>query len=202
MRRFYICLFKYTNIYINSLSLVISIIVFLIIDIAFIDNDLITKKSSFKAEFKTENIVEVSTNSSQKVENISEEPDELKTDWYLEIPIISLKANIEEGTTKEVMDNYIGHFEETSKNYGNVGLAAHNRGYKNNYFSRLKELKEGDEIIYKEEIFYKKYKIIKKIIIKDTNWDYLQPTEENYITLITCVENEPEYRRCVIGKEI
>ena len=125
-------MFKYTNIYINSLSLVISIIVFLIIDIAFIDNDLITKKSSFKAEFKTENIVEVSTNSSQKVENISEEPDELKTDWYLEIPIISLKANIEEGTTKEVMDNYIGHFEETSKNYGNVGLAAHNRGYKNN----------------------------------------------------------------------
>ena len=37
-------MFKYTNIYINSLSLVISIIVFLIIDIAFIDNDLITKK--------------------------------------------------------------------------------------------------------------------------------------------------------------
>ena len=59
MRRLYICMFKYTNIYINSLSLVISIIVFLIIDIAFIDNDLITKKSSFKAEFKTENIVEV-----------------------------------------------------------------------------------------------------------------------------------------------
>ena len=195
-------MFKYTNIYINSLSLVISIIVFLIIDIAFIDNDLITKKSSFKAEFKTENIVEVSTNSSQKVENISEEPDELKTDWYLEIPIISLKANIEEGTTKEVMDNYIGHFEETSKNYGNVGLAAHNRGYKNNYFSRLKELKEGDEIIDKEEIFYKQYIVLKYIIIKDTNWDYLQPTEENYITLITCVENEPEYRRCVIGKEI
>ena len=195
-------MFKYTNIYINSLSLVISIIVFLIIDIAFIDNDLITKKSSFKAEFKTENIVEVSTNSSQKVENISEEPDELKTDWYLEIPIISLKANIEEGTTKEVMDNYIGHFEETSKNYGNVGLAAHNRGYKNNYFSRLKELKEGDEIIYKEEIFYKKYKVIKNIIIKDTNWDYLQPTEENYITLITCVENEPQYRRCIQGTEI
>lgn len=195
-------MFKYTNIYINSLSLVISIIVFLIIDIAFIDNDLITKKTSFKAEFKAENIAEVSTNSAQKVENISEEPDALKTDWYLEIPIISLKANIEEGITKEVMDDYIGHFEETSKNYGNVGLAAHNRGYKNNYFARIKELKEGDEIIYKEDIFYKKYKVIKNIIIKDTNWDYLEPTEENYITLITCVENEPEYRRCVIGKEI
>ena len=29
---------------------------------------------------------------------------------------------------------------------GNVGLAAHNRGYKNNYFENLKQLKEGDKI--------------------------------------------------------
>ena len=26
---------------------------------------------------------------------------------------------------------------------------------------------------------------------------FLEKTEENTITLITCVENEPEYRRCV-----
>ena len=26
-------------------------------------------------------------------------------------------------------------------------------------------------------------------------------TEENRITLITCVENEPEYRRCIQGIE-
>ena len=37
----------------------------------------------------------------------------------------------------------------------------------------------------------------KNIIIKDTNWNYLKNTEKNKITLITCIENEPEYRRCI-----
>ena len=38
-------------------------------------------------------------------------------------------------------------------------------------------------------------------IIKDTEWEYLDNTEENMLTLITCVENEPEYRRCVQAVE-
>lgn len=63
-------------------------------------------------------------------------------EWQLEIPIIELKAPIEEGTTKEVMDKYIGHFEETSKNNGNIGLVAHNRGFENNYFANIKKLKK------------------------------------------------------------
>ena len=33
--------------------------------------------------------------------------------WVLEIPKINLIANISEGTSKEVLDNFIGHFEET-----------------------------------------------------------------------------------------
>ena len=41
----------------------------------------------------------------------------------------------------------------------------------------------------------------KNIIIKDTNWEYLENTEENQITLITCVENEPEFRRCIQAVE-
>ena len=46
------------------------------------------------------------------------------------------------------MEQYIGHFEESKKWIGNVCLAAHNRGYENNYFSEIKKLKEGDKIIY------------------------------------------------------
>lgn len=121
--------------------------------------------------------------------------------WYLEIPSINLKANISEGTTKEVMDNYIGHFEETQKTIGNIGLAAHNRGYKNNYFKDLKKLKTGDEIKYKYKDFEKTYIVEEHKIIKDTDWSSLENTEENKITLITCVENEPEYRRCIQGIE-
>lgn len=48
------------------------------------------------------------------------------------------------------MLEYVGHFENTNLLNGNVGLAAHNRGYPINYFARLKELEFGDEIIYKQ----------------------------------------------------
>ena len=85
---------------------------------------------------------------------------------------------------------------------GNVGLAAHNRGYTNNYFENLKNLQVEDIIYYSYNEELKKYKVEKHKIIKDTDWSYLKSTEENVITLITCVENEPEYRRCIQGIEI
>ena len=138
------------------------------------------------------------TNSVENEDNINEN---VSNFWHLEIPSINLKANIEEGTTKEIMDDYIGHFEETSKSLGNIGLAAHNRGYKNNYFENLKKLKQGDKIIYNYKDFSKVYIVEKHEIIKDTDWTMLENTEENTITLITCVENEPEYRRCIQGIE-
>ena len=37
----------------------------------------------------------------------------------------------------EVLNEFVGHFEETSKTIGNIGLAGHNRGYKNNYFEEI-----------------------------------------------------------------
>ena len=36
--------------------------------------------------------------------------------WQIEISKISLVATISEGTTKEVLNQYVGHFENTSKN--------------------------------------------------------------------------------------
>ena len=122
--------------------------------------------------------------------------------WYLEIPKIGLKANIEHGTTKEVMDKYIAHFDETKFWNGNIGLAAHNRGYPVNYFGRIKELQIGDEIKYTTIFGTKTYKVETSTIIEDTDWSYLEQTKDNRITLITCVENEPNYRRCIQGIEI
>lgn len=122
--------------------------------------------------------------------------------WQIEIPKINLIAPIAEGTSQEVMLEYVGHFENTEEWEGNVGLAAHNRGYPINYFSNLKDLEIGDEIIYKTKYGIKRYKITLTIIITDTDWSYLQETEENKITLITCVENQPSNRRCIQGVEI
>lgn len=138
---------------------------------------------------------------SESKEKESEETNEEEI-WQIEIPKIDLIAPISEGTSQEVMLEFIGHFENTSIWNGNVGLAAHNRGYPINYFSRLKELKKGDKVVYKTKYGIKTYSVKTILTIEDTDWSYLQKTKENKITLITCVENKPSQRLCVQATEI
>lgn len=120
-----------------------------------------------------------------------------KDEWKIEIPRIELVAKISEGTSPEILDYYVGHFEETMIWDGNVGLAAHNRGYNVNYFEKIKELETGDEILYIHNENIRKYIVKEREIIKETDWSYLEETEDNRLTLITCVEDLPEYRRCI-----
>lgn len=124
--------------------------------------------------------------------------------WSLEIPKIDLKANIEEDTTDEVLNRNIGHFVCSGYTDGNIALAAHNRGYDVNYFSRIKELEIGDKVIYTYGNFRKEYEVMSKEIIKDTNVEVIENPEgsKNILTLITCVENMPELRRCIKCAEI
>lgn len=198
-------IWKYSAIYINLISFFISFIIFTFVSLFFSGYEFFKSQLELKNNFKVENQIQTKTEEILQNQTNTQENNivqETANQWYLEIPSINLKAEIKEGTTKEVMDDYIGHFEETSKENGTVGLAAHNRGYKNNYFARLKELKEGDVIYYNYKENLIKYRIFNLEIIKDTDWSKLQKSEENKITLITCVENQPEYRRCVQGIEI
>lgn len=68
--------------------------------------------------------------------------------WYIEIPKINLEAEIFEGTDAENLNRNVAHFSETVRENGNIGLAAHNRGYKVNYFENIKYLENGDKIFY------------------------------------------------------
>lgn len=124
------------------------------------------------------------------------------SNWRLIIEKINLDAPIIEGTTKEVLRRGIGHFESTTKWEGNICLAAHNRGYKYNYFQEIKKLENGDIITYKTQQGTKKYKVISNKVIKETDWSCVKETKENKITLITCEENKKEYRRCIQAREI
>lgn len=124
------------------------------------------------------------------------------SNWRIKISKINLDAPIIEGTTKEILRRGVGHFESTNKWDGNICLAAHNRGYKYNYFQEIKKLQEGDIITYEYQQKLKKYEVISNIVIDETDWSCVQDTKENKITLITCEENKPEYRRCVQAKEI
>ena len=151
-------MFRYSTTYINILSFVISIIIFLITNFFISDNNILNSKNIVEANVKVNNsnfqIYSDENNNQSTIEEIKEdvkkdEKEETKEEkWFLEIPCINLRADIKEGTTKEIMDDYIGHFEDTKIENGNIGLAAHNRGYKNNYFENIKNLKEGDKIYY------------------------------------------------------
>ncbi len=122
--------------------------------------------------------------------------------WRIIIPKIYLDAPIIEGTSKEVLRRGVGHFEQTSKENGNVVLAAHNRGYKYNFFKDIKKLAIGDTITYKTEGGKKIYKVTQNKEIQETDFSCLENTKENTLTLITCVENKPAYRTCVKAIQI
>ena len=185
---------KISKTFISRILFIISIILFILIQISIY-------QFKIKLKANTEIEKEILNTKLIKNENNIKETQEENQIWQIEIPNIELKADIKNGTDKETLNNYVGHFIETPLEYGNIALAAHNRGYNVNYFSKLKELKEGDEIIYKYNETQRTYEVTKNKIIKDTNVEILENTEENMLTLITCVENEPEYRRCVQAKE-
>lgn len=94
----------------------------------------------------------IQTNYSEEVkndkteENIVEEKQEdfideieIKEIGTIEIPAISLIAPIAEDTTEVIMNQYVGHFKDTSLWNGNIGLAAHNRRISSKLFSRYQE---------------------------------------------------------------
>ena len=204
----------YTNKFINFLSLIITIIIFVsFYPFIFKNNNNQVKKvyeiiSNIESDIEKNNQQE--DRQSKKKEKNNENKDYNNEEvsnidlgnWYIEIPIISLKAPIAEGTSLDILSKKIGHFEDTSIELGNIGLAAHNRGYEFSFFKDLNKLKNGDEIIYTHENFKKTYIVEKNIIIKNSDWSNLEKTEDNKLTLITCVENEPDYRRCVQAEEI
>lgn len=213
-------MFSYTSRNVNVLSLIITTILFLILNHGSVNpffNKFIpdvqkesltnyelinkTKDKNINTIIQKQNNINNTTNTQVKA-NISKKLKNDNKEWKIKIPKISLEAKIASGTSEEVMNKYVGHFENTEKWKGNVGLAAHNRGYPVNYFNKLKELKIGDLIYYYTEFGEKKYKVIVTTIIKDIDWSYLKPTQDNRITLITCVENIPDKRRCVQAIEV
>lgn len=124
-------------------------------------------------------------------------------EWNIIIPIIDLIAPISEGTSKEVLNKTVGHFEESELLNGNVCLAAHNRGYNVNYFEGLKDLVKNDLIVYQYGDIDRVYAISNIAVIKETDWSYIdQKSSENMLTLITCIDDKPEYRLCVQAKEL
>lgn len=129
----------------------------------------------------------------------NKEEDVLKDDilGILNIEKIGLNATVKEGSTSNVLAEYIGHISETSKYDGNIGLAAHNRFNKYSYFARINELQNGDIITYKTKYGTKEYIVNKKSVIYETDWTVLEDDGTNKLTLITCIADKRNQRLCV-----
>ena len=158
-------------------------------------------------EQREENNIKLREESEELIENKEEfiEKKQSQEEFefgFIQIDKIGLYAEVKEGSSEEVLENYVGHIEETAEFDGNVGLAAHNRGANVNYFENLNQLKVGDEIIYKYNEKIRKYKIEKISEILDTDWSKFENSEENKLTLITCINNKINLRLCVEAKEI
>ena len=120
----------------------------------------------------------------------------------LKIEKIGLKATVKEGSNSKILKDYIGHIEGTSLYDGNICLAAHNRGNKYSYFARLNELKNGDIVKYTTNFYTREYKINSIKTIFETDLTILENTNENKITMITCIKNKRNQRLCVQAVQI
>lgn len=102
----------------------------------------------------------------------------------------------------EDMKHGAARYESTSLWEGNIGLCAHNGNASYSYFSRLGELAQGDTITYETEFGLRQYSVVTIAEIADTDWSYLSATQDNRITLTTCVAGKPEMRLCVQAVEV
>lgn len=191
-----ICNFSHKNIIL--ISFIISILIFIFFNQIFFKNQNKFFENSLEKIIPDNIEIELKTpNSTVAISEQYQNNIDTQKIWQIEIPKINLVAPIAEGTSTNIMNEYVGHFEETPKNKGNIGLAAHNRGYKINYFRDLKLLQKGDLIIYTYNGEISKYSVNELGIIKDTDWSKLESSSQDKLTLITCLEDEPEYRRYI-----
>ena len=123
------------------------------------------------------------------------------------IPKLNLTAPVyetEEGDEMESMTKGVAHFSVTSAWEGNIGLASHNVAPAGAvaYFRDIHQLKEGDTLSYKTALGDREYKVTEVKEIPEDDWSALTRTEDNRLTLITCITGKPNMRLMVQAIEV
>ena len=116
------------------------------------------------------------------------------------IPVLGITYKVWEGESNESMAKGFAHYSSTSGWDGNVGLCGHNRGAQYT-IGGIRTLNPGDTITYETAHGVRVYEVTSVDIISNMDWSRLQATEDNRLTLTTCLENQPDYRVCVQATE-
>ena len=119
----------------------------------------------------------------------------------LKIPAIGLSVRVYEGTDSGTLMKGAGHFEETSIWDGNVAIAGHNRGVRDD-FGDLHTLEIGDKVTWTTKLGTRTYEVVSVSKVSETDRSGLAASTENRITLYTCVMNQSAYRWCVQAVEV
>lgn len=129
------CITNYIKFTVSLVTIVFAVFIFSGANLAY---ESLQNTIGETQEVEEINIVEQETikiNTDEEIEEKLKKNNNLKEEiWQVEIPSIGLIAPIAEGTSQDVMKEYVGHFESTSLWKGNIGLAAHNRRISNKLF--------------------------------------------------------------------
>ena len=117
------------------------------------------------------------------------------------IPPLKIEMKVWNGETNESMAKGLGHYNSTSGWDGNVGVCGHNRGSRY-VIGSIKDLNLGDRITYTTVYGTRTYAVSYVGTISNNDWNYLQATSDNRITLTTCLANQPSKRVCVQAVEV
>ncbi len=120
------------------------------------------------------------------------------------IPSLAVDAEVyESGDNIQDMSHGIAHFPHSSVWDGNVCLSAHNVNFDGSrgYFYSLHTLKAGDEIVYKTSAGERTYTVSAVTEISEMDWSSLTRTQDNRLTMITCITGKPDKRLCVQALE-
>ena len=110
---------------------------------------------------------------------------------YIEIPKISVKLPIYHGTSDKVLEEGVGHIESTALPIGGKGnhpvLTGHTGLPTAELFTRLTEMKKGDEFYIRVLDRDLAYKVCEINVVKPSDLKNLAAEEDrDYVTLVTC----------------
>lgn len=122
----------------------------------------------------------------------------------MEIPKINLKAAIGEGVDMETLKCALGHFPGTAEpgEKGNFCVAGHRSYTYSEYFNRLNEVANGDEITVEAKKATYKYKVYDIKVVLPSEVSVLNTTEDATLTLVTCTPPRIATHRLIVKAKL
>lgn len=179
-------------------------LVLIVVGLSIIVSIIYKKIETNNKQKELQNILEQVINDEPK-ELYKEEEEELINGYkpiaLMEIPSINLSQGLVEGIADDVLQYYLGHFEDSAMpgEKGNFAVAGHRVSDYSEAFVNLYKAEIGDEILVKANKKEYVYEITDSFIVAPDRVDVLDNTDDATITLVTCTVGAKE-RVIVKGK--